>query len=433
MIPRYQTPEMVKIWSDENKMRLMWEVELAVVETQEQFGAIPKGTARQLRKKVKRIDAARIGEIEQRTQHDLVAFVEYVGERAPSQSRYFHRGMTSSDVLDTVTGIQMRDSLKLIISMLKEVEKTVAMQARRYKDTAMIGRTHGMHAQPITFGLKLAVWYAEIERHRERLKQALPRIAKGKLSGAVGTYAQIEPRVEKSVMKKLGLIQDEASTQIVQRDRHAEYLSLLALLAASLEKFALEIRNLQRTEIGEVEEPFGAGQKGSSAMPHKKNPVKCEQLCGLARLVRSNARAALENVALYHERDISHSSVERIILPDSSILIHYMLKRVNYIISGLKVNSDRMLENLKKSGGQFFSQALLVTLTDSGMPWKKAYALVQKAAIESARTDKNFLDCVLKNKTIVNCLGEKSVRKCFDLRTQLKYVPVVLHRLAIIK
>jgi adenylosuccinate lyase len=411
----------------------MWEVELAVIETQEQFGAIPKGTARQLRKKVKHIDAARISEIEQRTQHDLVAFVEYIGERAPSQSRYFHRGMTSSDVIDTVTGIQMKQSLELIITALKETEKTLAMQARRYKDTAMIGRTHGMHAQPITFGLKLAVWYAELERHQERLKQALPRIVKGKLSGAVGTYAQIEPRVEKSVMKKLGLTSDEASTQIIQRDRHAEYLSLFALLAASLEKFALEIRNLQRTEIGEVQEPFGAGQKGSSAMPHKKNPVKCEQLCGLARLVRSNARAALENVALYHERDISHSSVERIILPDSSILIHYMLKRANYIISGLKVHSSRMLENLKKSGGQFFSQALLVALTDSGMSWEKAYALVQKSAIESARTDKKFLDRVLENKTIVNQLSEKCVRKCFDLRTQLKYVPAVLRRLGIIK
>jgi len=433
MIPRYQTPEMVKIWSDENKMHLMWEVELAIIEVQEQFGTIPKGTARQLRKKVKRIDAARIGEIEQRTQHDLVAFVEYIGEHAPSQSRYFHRGMTSSDVLDTVTGIQMKQSLELIITAVKETEKTLAMQARRYRDAAMIGRTHGMHAQPITFGLKLAIWYAELERHQERLRQALPRIAKGKLSGAVGTYAQIEPRVEKSVMRKLGLTPDEASTQVIQRDRHAEYLLLLALLTSSLGKFALEIRNLQRTEIGELQEPFGAGQKGSSAMPHKKNPVKCEQICGLARLVRSNATAALENIALYHERDISHSSVERIILPDSSTLAHYMLKQMNYIISNLEVHTEHMFENLKESGGQFFSQALLVALTNSGMSWGKAYALVQKSAIKSSSTGKKFLDCVLENKTIVNQLGEKGVRKCFDLETQLKYVPAILRRLGIVK
>ena len=345
MIPRYTRPEMGAIWSDQRRYETWLEVELAATDALVEAGVVPAADARELRQKAA-FDIARIEEIEQTTQHDVIAFTTAVAEKVGPAARWLHFGLTSSDVLDTALGLQMRQACDLILQDVDELAAAIRRRADEHRRTPMIGRTHGVHAEPMTFGVKLALWYAELERSRLRVERAREVVAVGKISGAVGMFAHLDPAIEQSVCRRLGLAPAPVSSQVIQRDRHAELMTALAILAASLEKFALEIRGLQKTEIGEVEEPFGRGQKGSSAMPHKRNPIGCEQVTGLARLIRANAMAALENVALWHERDISHSSVERVILPDSFIALDHMLRRFTRIVAGMVVYPDRMKENL---------------------------------------------------------------------------------------
>ena len=351
MIPRYTHTEMGAVWSEARRYGAWLEVELAATDALAAMGVVPESDARTLRERAS-FDVARIEEIEQTTQHDVIAFTTAVAERVGPAARWLHYGLTSSDVIDTALALQMREACDLLLADIDGLLAAVARRADEHRRTPMIGRTHGVHAEPMTFGVKLALWYAEIQRGRQRIVQARETVSVGKLSGAVGMFAHLDPSVEAAVCRRLGLTPAPVSSQIVQRDRHAELMTALAILAASLEKFAVEIRGLQKTEIGEVEEPFARGQKGSSAMPHKRNPIGCEQVAGLARLIRGNALAALENVALWHERDISHSSVERIILPDSFIALDHMLRRFTRIVSGMVVYPDRMLENLRRSRGR---------------------------------------------------------------------------------
>ncbi|HVQ41345.1 MAG TPA: adenylosuccinate lyase, partial [Vicinamibacterales bacterium] len=361
MIPRYTRPEMGAIWSDARRYETWLEVELAATDALAATGVVPAEDARTLRERAA-FDIARIDEIEQTTQHDVIAFTTAVAEKVGPAARWLHFGLTSSDVLDTALALQMRQACDLILTDVDALLAAVKERAQEHKKTAMIGRTHGVHAEPMTFGVKLALWFAELTRDRERVVRARETVAVGKISGAVGMFAHLDPAIEADVCKRLGLKPAPVSSQVIQRDRHAELMSALAITAASLEKFALEIRGLQKTEIGEAEEPFGKGQKGSSAMPHKRNPIGCEQIVGLARLIRANAMAAFENVALWHERDISHSSVERVILPDSFIALDHMLRRFTKIVSGMVVHPDRMKENLGRSRGVVFSGSVLLEL-----------------------------------------------------------------------
>jgi adenylosuccinate lyase len=427
MIPRYTRPEMGRLWSDENRFATWLEVEVACTEVLTARGVVP-GPALEAIKARARFDVARIEEIEREVQHDVIAFVSCVAENVGPEGRWIHYGLTSSDVVDTALAILMRDACDLVAIGLDALAAAVRERALRHRHTAMIGRTHGVHAEPMTFGLKMALWYAELERHRARLARARETIAVGKLSGAVGTFSHLPPDVEEAVCARLGLKAALVSSQVLQRDRHAEVLTTLALLAASLEKFATEIRALQKTEVREVEEPFGKGQKGSSAMPHKRNPVGCEQVTGLARLVRSNSLAALENVTLWHERDISHSSVERVIIPDSFLAIDHMLHRFTRIVTGMTVDEERMRRNLDLGRGLVFSGQLLLELTARGMRREDAYRVVQAHAMEAWRSEGDFRQRIREDPEIRAVLSEAEIDGVFRLERYLTHVDDVFAR-----
>jgi adenylosuccinate lyase len=427
MIPRYTGADMGRIWSDQRKYETWLQVELAALDAMAAAGIVPADAAREMRAKA-RFDVARIEEIEQVTQHDVIAFTTSVAEHAGPAARWLHFGLTSSDVVDTAQAIQMREACDLILQGLRGAMQAVRARAAEHRRTPMIGRTHGVHAEPMTFGLKLALWYAELARDVERMQRARQTIAVGKLSGAVGTFAHLPPSVEAETCRILGLEPAPVASQVIQRDRHAELLSALAITASSLEKFALEIRGLQKTEIGEVEEPFGKGQKGSSAMPHKRNPIGCEQIVGLARLLRANAGAAFENNALWHERDISHSSVERVILPDSFIALDHMLRRFARIVTGMVVYADRMRENLNRSRGVVFSGTVLLELARRGVSREQAYEWVQRNAMRSFAEQRDFKGLLLDDAEIVAVLPRADLERAFDLDEQLRHVDHIFGR-----
>jgi adenylosuccinate lyase len=427
MIERYTLPEMGRIWSEENKFAKWLEVEIAVCDAQAELGLIPVDAVTKIKNKAS-FSIERINEIEETTHHDVIAFLTNVAETVGEESRYIHLGMTSSDLLDTALACLLKEAGGLILDKTRKLESVLRTKIREHRGTVMIGRTHGIHAEPITFGFKLAVWLEELRRRREDVEAGLESVSCGKISGAVGTYAHIDPRVEQLVMRKLGLTPAPISTQIVQRDRHAEFLASLAVLASSLEKIATEIRNLQRTDLLEVEECFREGQKGSSAMPHKRNPITCERICGLARIVRADSLAAMENVVLWHERDISHSSVERVILPDSTIAVDYMLSKLTWVIENLIVYPENMKKNMEKTNGLIFSQRLLLALTGAGMLREDAYRLVQQAAMDTWKTEKPFADAVREREEITGKLGEKKLEEVFSLDAMLKEVDAVIDR-----
>jgi len=427
MIPRYSRPEMTRLWSDENRFATWLEVEIAATEVLVERGVVPREALAAIRERA-RFDVARIEEIEKEVQHDVIAFVSCVAENVGPEGRWLHFGLTSSDVVDTALAILMRDACDVVRADLLDLMEAVRERAFRHQHAPMIGRTHGVHAEPMTFGLKLALWHAELQRQLARLDRARANIAYGKLSGAVGTFSHLPPDVEEAVCARLGLLPAPVSSQVLQRDRHAEVMTTLALVAASLEKFATEIRALQKTEVREVEEPFGSGQKGSSAMPHKRNPVGCEQVAGLARLVRTNALAALENVALWHERDISHSSVERVVVPDSFLALDHMLARFTRIVKGMAVDEARMRRNLDLGRGLVFSGQLLLELTAKGMRREDAYRVVQGHAMEAWRSDGDFRQRVLGDPEIRGVLGEAEVEEVFRLERYLTHVDVIFDR-----
>jgi adenylosuccinate lyase len=415
------------IWSEQRRYETWLEVELAAADAMAAAGLIPADAAYELRAKAA-FDIARIEEIERTTQHDVIAFTTAVAEKVGPAARWLHFGLTSSDVVDTAQAIQMRQACDLIVKGIAGLMEAVRGRAYEHRQTPMIGRTHGVHAEPMTFGLKLALWYAELQRNLDRLLRAREVVAVGKISGAVGTFAHLDPAIEASVCARLGLEPAAVSSQVIQRDRHAELMAMLAVAAASLEKFALEIRGLQKTEIGEVEEPFGKGQKGSSAMPHKRNPVGCEQITGLARLVRANAVAALENVALWHERDISHSSVERVILPDSFIALDHMLRRFTRIVRGMVVYPERMVDNLNRSRGVVFSGTVLLELARRGISREQAYEWVQRNAMRSFHEQRDFKALLLADADVMKVLTAADVDKAFDLKDQLRNVETIFDR-----
>jgi adenylosuccinate lyase len=427
MIPRYTNPEMGAIWSDQRRYETWLQVELAAADTMAEAGVIPTDAARELRARA-RFDAARIEEIERVTQHDVIAFTTAVAEHVGAPARWLHFGLTSSDVLDTAQALQMRQACDLILEDLSAAMDAVRSRAEEHRRTPMIGRTHGVHAEPMTLGVKLALWHAELQRGVERVRRAREVVSVGKMSGAVGMFAHLDPSIEASVCSRLGLQPAPVSSQIVQRDRHAELLGALAITAASLEKFAVEIRGLQKTEIGEIEEPFGKGQKGSSAMPHKRNPVGCEQITGLARLVRANAMAALENVALWHERDISHSSVERVILPDSFIALDHMLRRFTRIVRGMVVYPERMLENLRRSRGVVFSGTVLLELARRGVSREQAYEWVQRNAMRAFHEPADFKTLLLQDAEVTRVLARAEIEKAFDLDEHFRNVDAIFER-----
>jgi adenylosuccinate lyase len=415
------------IWSDRRRYETWLEVELAASDAMAEAGIVPSDAARELRAKAA-FDIARIEEIEQTTQHDVIAFTTAVAERVGPAARWLHFGLTSSDVIDTAQAIQMREACDLIVKDLAGAMDTVRARAEEHRWTPMIGRTHGVHAEPMTLGVKLALWYAELQRDLDRVLRARETVAVGKMSGAVGTFAHLDPSIEARVCDTLALQPAPVSSQVIQRDRHAELLTTLAIVAASLEKFAVEIRGLQKTEIGEIEEPFAKGQKGSSAMPHKRNPIGCEQITGLARLLRGNAMAALENVALWHERDISHSSVERVILPDSFIALDHMLRRFTRIVKGMVVYPERMLENLRRSRGVVFSGTVLLELARRGVSREQAYEWVQRNAMRSFHEQKDFKQLLLADADLTTVLPAAEIDKAFDLRDQLRNVDAIFDR-----
>ncbi len=427
MIPRYTRPEMGRIWELENKYSKWLQVEIAVCEAWAELGEIPRQALQKIKKKAA-FDVKRIDEIEATVKHDVIAFLTSVAEHVGEEARFIHKGLTSSDILDTALSLQMKEAADIIIKDIKNLREVLKQQAFKYKDVPCIGRSHGVHAEPMTFGLKFALWYEDMGRCLERMKQAKKTVSVGKLSGAVGTFSNIPPSVEEKVLKRLGLRPEPVATQVVQRDRHAEYLQALALTAAAVEKIAVEIRHLQRTEVLEAEEPFTKGQKGSSAMPHKRNPVGCENLSGLSRVVRANALASLENIALWHERDISHSSVERVIIPDSTILVDYMLQRLKGIIGGLHVYPERMKKNMELSYGLYNSQQVMLALVDKGLSREDAYAVVQKNAMQSWRRKKPFKSLLLKDKTVRKYLNKNEIEKLFDLSYYLRNVDYIFKR-----
>ncbi|MBP9036955.1 MAG: adenylosuccinate lyase [Candidatus Cloacimonas sp.] len=431
MITRYSKPEMERIWTQENRYECWLEVELAAAKAMYEKGMIPAEDWETINSKAD-FDSNRIDELEQVTKHDVIAFLTNVSENIGPASRWIHFGMTSSDVLDTATGMQLKSSGELILTELSRLAEILKLKARQYRNTICIGRSHGIHAEPTSFGLKFALWYEEIQRNIIRLNEAIEEVSVGKFSGAVGNFAHLSPEIEDMACKFLDLKPAKVSTQIIQRDRYAYFLSVLALIASAIEKMALEIRHLQRTEVHEAEENFSKGQKGSSAMPHKRNPIISEQLCGLSRVLRSNALSAMENNALWHERDISHSSVERIILPDSCILIHYMLNKTCSLIENLVVYPENMKKNLELTKGLVFSQALLLHLVKSGLTREKAYALVQQEAMKSFETNTNFLDNVLANKEITTALAESEIRDIFSYERYLRNVDYIFRRCGIL-
>jgi adenylosuccinate lyase len=427
MIARYSRPEMARLWTQDAKYEAWLKVELAVCEVYAKRGIIPAEAMGRI-KTAARVSASRIDEIEATTRHDLIAFLTNLEESIGADSRYVHIGMTSSDVVDTAQALQMVAASDLLLAGLERFREALRSLAVRHKETLCVGRTHGIHAEPMVFGLKPALWFTEAGRNLERLRRAKEAVGVGKISGAVGTFAHIDPDVEEEACRLLGLAAAPVSTQIVQRDRHAEFCSTLAIIAASLEKVATEIRSLQRTEILEAEEPFTEGQKGSSAMPHKRNPVSCEQVCGLARLVRTNSLAALENVALWHERDISHSSVERVILPDSTLLVDYMLHQMTRIVEGLQVYPERMRENMERSFGLMFSQRVLLRLAETGLPRQQAYEMVQRNAMRAWRERAPFRAFLAGDPEVTARLTAADLDACFDPAWYLRNVDAIYKR-----
>jgi len=427
MIPRYSRPEMKHLWSDENRFATWLRVEIAASEVLADQGVVPREALAAIKEKAK-FDVARIDAIEREVQHDVIAFVSNVAENVGPEGRWIHYGLTSSDVVDTALALLMRDAVDIIRADVTALRDVIGVRAREFRDAPMIGRTHGVHAEPMTFGLKLALWYAELGRALGRLSNARDTIAVGKLSGAVGTFSHLGPEVEEAVCRKLGLVPAPVSSQVLQRDRHAEVMTTLAITAASLEKFATEIRALQKTEVRELEEPFGSRQKGSSAMPHKRNPVGCEQVTGLARLVRANAMAALENVALWHERDISHSSVERVIVPDSFLALDHMLRRMTDIVKGMAVHTDRMRRNLDSSRGLVFSGQLLLELTSRGLRREDAYRIVQGHAMTAWAEEGDFRARVSADPEVAAVLKPGEIDEVFRLERYLSHVAAVFER-----
>lgn len=427
MIARYTHPEMGRIWTEQRRYESWLRVEVAAAEAMAEVGMVPAEAARDLREHGA-FDIARIEEIEQTTQHDVIAFTTAVAEKVGPSARWLHFGLTSSDVVDTAQALQMVEACDLILVNLRALALAIEERAQEHRHTPMIGRTHGVHAEPMTFGLKMAMWYAEVQRDIVRVQRAREAVRVGKISGAVGTFAHLDPSIEAAVCARLQLEPAPISSQVIQRDRHAELLSALAITAASLEKFALEVRGLQKTEIGEVEEPFRKGQKGSSAMPHKRNPIGCEQVVGLARLIRANAMAALENVALWHERDISHSSVERVILPDSFIALDHMLRRFTRIVAGMVVYPDRMRENLERSRGVVFSGQVLLELARRGVSREQAYEFVQRNAMRAFHEQRDFKALLLADADIMSRLTAAELESAFDLTVQLRNVDAIFSR-----
>ena len=429
MIARYTRAEMGRVWSEENKFQKWLDVELAATETLAEAGIVPREAAAKLRAKA-RIDVARINEIEAKVRHDVIAFTIVVQESVgdPEAARWLHYGLTSNDVVDTAQALLIREASKLIEKGIARLGEALEKRAWEFKDTPEIGRTHGVHAEPITFGLKVANWYAENRRDAVRFEEAARQIAVGKISGAVGTCTHLGPEIEQKICERLGLATAPITSQVIERDRHAQYLSMLAIVAASLERIALEIRHLQRTEVREAEEPFGGEQRGSSAMPHKRNPVSSEQICGLARVVRANSVAAFENIALWHERDISHSSVERVILPDSTILVDYMLHRTTEIVANMKVFPARMMRNLNATQGLVFSGQLLQDLVEHGAPREDAYKWVQGHAMAAWESETSFTDRVAADANIAKFMDAKALAHTFDLQRQLRAVDAIFKR-----
>ncbi len=421
MIDRYTRPQMGRLWNDENRYAKWLQVEIAACEAMAVQGLIPKEAFESIKQKAG-FSVKRILEIEEETRHDVIAFLTDFEEHVGPDSRYIHLGLTSSDVLDTSFALILKQAAQLIIDGAQELMGVIKERALEHKYTVMIGRSHGIHAEPTTFGLKLAVWYSEMQRNIDRLTAAREIISYGKLSGAVGTFANVSPEVERIACENLGLKPASISTQILQRDRHAQFFTTLAILAGTLEKIAVEIRHLQRTEVLEAEEPFAKRQKGSSAMPHKKNPIGSENISGLARLVRSNCLASLENMALWHERDISHSSVERVIAPDSTILTDYMIHRLKGIIKGLVVHPDNMESNLHKTRGLIFSQQILIRLAEKGIERQKAYVMVQRNSMKAWEGKKDFKSLILKDEEITKYLSNEEIEELFDLKYHLKHV-----------
>ncbi|MDK2887497.1 MAG: adenylosuccinate lyase [Thermoanaerobacter sp.] len=427
MIERYTLPEMKAIWSQENKFRKWLEVEIYACEAMAGMGLIPEEAFRQIRERA-RFNVKRIEEIEAVVNHDVIAFLTCVGEYVGDAARYIHLGLTSSDVLDTALAVLMKEAGQQILKRLEELREVLLEKAKEHRHTLMIGRTHGVHAEPITFGLKMLLWVAETERNIERMKRAIDVVSVGKISGAVGTYANVDPRVEAHVCRRLGLRPARISTQILQRDRHAEFMTTLAVIGSSLDKFATEIRNLQRTDILEVEEYFARGQKGSSAMPHKRNPITAERISGLARILRGNALAALENVALWHERDISHSSVERVIIPDSTITLDYMLHKMTAIMKNLLVYPEKMRRNLERTHGLLFSQRVLLALVEKGLSRERAYELVQRNAMRSWREGVSFKALLMEDADIASVLTSREIESLFNYDYHLRHVDDIYRR-----
>lgn len=427
MIQRYTNPEMGNIWTLQHEFEEILEVELCACEAMAELGEIPAEAAKNIRAKAT-FDLARVHEIEKVTNHDIIAFLTNVAEYVGDDSKYVHKGLTSSDVKDTALGVMMRKSADIILDDLRTFREVLRRRAAEFKHTPCIGRTHGIHAEPMTFGLKLALWSAEVERNIERVEHARKIVAVGKLSGAVGTYSNIDPRIEQIVCKKLGLTPVRLATQVIQRDRHAEYMTTLAIVASSLEKFATEVRNLQRTDIREAEEYFSPGQKGSSAMPHKRNPITCERVAGMARLVRGNAIAAMEDITLWHERDISHSSVERVILPDSTINVDYCLRKFTNIIDKLLVYPDAMMANLNKTGGLIYSQRLMLAIVSKGVLREDAYVWVQRNAMKRWLEGEDFHTNVKKDPDITRVLTEAEIDEVFDVQWFLRNVDMIFAR-----
>ena len=429
MIERYSRPQMKKVWSDGNKFDKWLEVEIAVCDAWAELGAIPREAIPKI--KMARCNHRRMGEILEETHHDMTAFLGAVAESIGNESRFIHLGLTSSDIIDTALSLQMVEAVEILIQDIKDLISLLAQRAMEFKYMPMIGRTHGIHAEPTTFGLKLALWVEEMRRNLQRLNEAKKVIAVGKISGAVGTYATVPPEIERKACHKLKLAPAPISSQILQRDRHAQFLTTLAIIAGSLEKFATEVRGLQRTEVREVEEPFGVGQTGSSAMPHKRNPELCERVCGLARLVRGYALVSLENIALWHERDISHSSAERIILPDACLVLDYSLAIFSSVIGGLLVFPQTMKKNIGITKGLFFSQSVMLALIEKGLSRQIAYELVQRNAMKAWKGNKDFLKLLKADDDVVSALPVAELEAIFDSQAYLRYVEEIFERLGL--
>jgi adenylosuccinate lyase len=430
VIERYTLPEMAEVWSDKRKLDTWLAVEVAIVEALAAEGRVPEEAAGRIARSAS-YDAGRMRELEKTTKHDVLSFVETVGESLGEDSRYFHMGVTSSDVLDTSLALVMKDATRLIRLELERIREVLAGLAGRHRETLTVGRTHGMHAEPMSLGLKFAVWHNDIARAASRIERSGEEVCVGKVSGAVGNYSHFPPEIEERALGALGIGYERPATQVVQRDRHAGYVCSLALAASVMEKIAVELRHLQRTEVGEAEEPFTKGQKGSSSMPHKRNPITLERITGLSRLVRAHAVAAMENVALWHERDISHSSVERVILPDSTIAVHYMARCLVDILGGLRIDTDRMLRNLELSGGMIYSQRLMLSLMEAGWKRRAAYERVQKLAWEAHEAGLTLKEQVSNDREVVTALGEGGVESAFDPAHYTKHTKRILHGIGI--